>query len=313
MNAGSSLEREYAAPPAVVWHAWTSADGIGAWWGPRGFEVKVDAIDLRPGGELRTTMTARGEDQRRFVEAAGLPVSTTTRLRYVEVEPERRLGWVHLVEFVPGVAPYEAHGSLELTPTPRGTHARLQLGPMHDAEWTQRAAMGWTEELGKLEAHLRRVLPREGGCTCGAIRYRLRTGPFWVNCCHCTWCQRETGSAFAINAMIEADRVELLSGAPEVVDTPSASGRGQRIHRCPSCRVALWSNYAGAGTTVHFVRVGTLDDARALPPDIHIFTTTKQPWVLLPPDVPAVPEYFVAREYWPPDTRARRRALTATP
>ena len=114
----------------------------------------------------------------------------------------------------------------------------------------------------------------------------MTSAPLFVHCCHCTWCQRETGTAFALNAMIEADRVELLHGEPEVVDTPSNSGQGQKISRCPECKVAVWSNYAGAGDTVRFVRVGTLDEAGRVPPDIHIFTSTKQPWVVLPRSIP---------------------------
>lgn len=151
----------------------------------------------------------------------------------------------------------------------------------------------------------------EGGCTCRRVRYRLRSRPLFVHCCHCRWCQRESGSAFALNAMIEADRVELLGAPPELVDTPSASGRGQLIARCPHCRVAVWSHYAGAGRAVSFVRVGTLDAPDAMPPDIHIFTATRQPWVTLPPGTPAVPEFYDAREHWPPESLARRRALKA--
>ncbi len=151
----------------------------------------------------------------------------------------------------------------------------------------------------------------EGGCTCRALRYRLESRPLFVNCCHCTWCQRESGSAFAVNAMIEADRVSLLAGEPEKVMTPSASGSGQTIVRCPVCRVALWSNYAGAGESVRFVRVGTLDEPSRLPPDIHIFTSTKQPWVLLLPGVPAVPEYYDSKQYWPAESLERRKALRA--
>src|SRR5437899_4622631 len=120
--------------------------------------------------------------------------------------------------------------------------------------------------------------PLDGGCTCRAVRYRMTTPPMFVHCCHCRWCQRETGASFALNAMIEADRVVLLSGSPEVVDTPSASGKGQKIWRCPTCRIAVWSHYAGAGPAVHFVRVGTLDRPDVCPPDIHIFTASKQPW-----------------------------------
>ena len=132
----------------------------------------------------------------------------------------------------------------------------------------------------------------EGGCTCRQVRYRMTAKPLFVHCCHCRWCQRETGAAFALNAMIEADRVELVSGEPEPVMTPSASGRGQKIWRCPTCRIAVWSNYGGAGDAVRFVRVGSLDEPDRLPPDIHIFTSSKQPWVVLPEGAPAVAEYY---------------------
>ena len=117
----------------------------------------------------------------------------------------------------------------------------------------------------------------EGGCRCGAVRYRMTTPPMIVHCCHCTSCQVETGSAFAVNAMIEADRVTLLSGVPEAVLTPSEIGKGQQVWRCPACRVAVWSLYGGAEDPRRFVRVGTLDDPAALPPDIHIFTRSKLP------------------------------------
>lgn len=149
----------------------------------------------------------------------------------------------------------------------------------------------------------------DGGCTCRAVRYRMTSRPLFVHCCHCRWCQRETGASFALNALIEADRVVLLSGRPEMVDTPSASGRGQKIWRCPTCRIALWSNYFGAGAKVHFLRVGTLDEPDRLPPDIHIFTASKQPWVILPPGTPAVPEYYDRNVHWPAESLARRQAL----
>ena len=149
----------------------------------------------------------------------------------------------------------------------------------------------------------------EGGCTCRKLRYRLSSEPLFVHCCHCRWCQRETGSAFAINAMIEADRVEVHCGEPEVVLTPSNSGKGQKIARCPECRVALWSNYRGAGDLIRFVRVGTLDSPELLPPDIHIFTSSKLPWVSIPPDKPAMPEYYNLKEHWPPESIERRRIL----
>lgn len=149
----------------------------------------------------------------------------------------------------------------------------------------------------------------EGGCTCRQVRYRMTSKPMFVHCCHCRWCQRETGTAFALNAMIEADRVELLTGEPEALMTPSVSGKGQKIWRCPQCRVAVWSNYAGAGDAVRFVRVGTLDDPDAVPPDIHIFTMSKQPWVVLPEGTPSVAEFYDPRQTWPAESQERHRAL----
>jgi len=154
-------------------------------------------------------------------------------------------------------------------------------------------------------------VPLDGGCTCRVVRYRLQRHPLFVHCCHCRWCQRETGSAFAINAMIESDQVRLLGERPERVETPSNSGKGQAIMRCPRCRVAVWSHYAGAGDLVSFVRVGTLDEPDRMPPDIHIFTASKQPWVVLPEGTPAVPEYYDRKRYWPAESLARRAALLA--
>jgi hypothetical protein len=153
------------------------------------------------------------------------------------------------------------------------------------------------------------AFPAEGGCDCRAVRYRVETAPLFVNCCHCRWCQRESGTAFALNAMIEADRVTNLGVEPELVATPSNSGAGQTIARCPVCRIAVWSNYAGAGPVVRFVRVGTLDNPDLLPPDIHIYTASKQPWVVLPAGTPAVPEYYDREKYWPPASVARRKAF----
>ena len=140
----------------------------------------------------------------------------------------------------------------------------------------------------------------EGGCACGHIRYRLTGAPMFVHCCHCRWCQRESGSAFVLNALIEADRVETLADAPVLVMTPSESGEGQKIFRCPKCQVAVWSNYAMAvGEKLRFIRVGTLDEPDRIPPDIHIFTASKQHWLALPEDVPAVPEYYNRKQIWP--------------
>lgn len=149
----------------------------------------------------------------------------------------------------------------------------------------------------------------QGGCTCRAVRYGVTGTPMFVHCCHCRWCQRDTGTAFALNAMFEADRVEVVAGAPEVVNTPTLSGRGQKITRCPACRIALWSTYAGAGERIRFVRVGSLDEPDRLPPDIHIYTASKQPWVVLPEGAPAVPGYYDRENYWPAESLARRLAV----
>jgi hypothetical protein len=148
----------------------------------------------------------------------------------------------------------------------------------------------------------------EGGCTCGAVRYCLKMRPIFVHCCHCTWCQRETGSAFAVNAFIEASQVELLKGEPVKSTLPSLSGKGQVFWRCPDCGVTVWSNYGGAGPNIHFVRVGTLDDSARLPPDIHIYTSTKLPWVVLPEGVPAVPAFYKPADYWPAESLTRFQA-----
>jgi hypothetical protein len=155
------------------------------------------------------------------------------------------------------------------------------------------------------------IYPLAGGCDCRHVRYSLESRPLFVHCCHCRWCQRETGTAFALNAMIETERVRVLGAEPLLVETPSASGKGQKIARCPRCHIAVWSHYAGAGPAIRFVRVGTLDEPDRLPPDIHIFTSSKQPWVVLGSRMPAVAEYYDRRQYWPKESLERREALLA--
>jgi hypothetical protein len=141
------------------------------------------------------------------------------------------------------------------------------------------------------------------------IRYRVETRPLFVHCCHCTWCQRESGASFALNAMIESDRVTHLGAEPELVHTPSNSGLGQLVARCPACKVAVWSNYAGAGPVMRFVRVGTLDTPAVCPPDIHIFAASKQPWLNLQDGAPVAEEYYDRKDFWPPESLERREAL----
>ncbi len=150
----------------------------------------------------------------------------------------------------------------------------------------------------------------EGGCTCGRVRYQLLMKPLFVHCCHCRWCQRETGSAFVVNALIEADQVKILQGSPETVDTPTLSGRGQKIVRCAVCKVAVWSHYAAAGEAIRFVRVGTLDKPSMFPPDIHIFTMSKQPWVLLQEGTAVAEKYYRMSQHWPSASLDRYKKAT---
>ena len=148
----------------------------------------------------------------------------------------------------------------------------------------------------------------EGGCSCGKVRYRLESAPMFVHCCHCTDCQRQTGSAFVLNALIETERITLLSGQPEPVQVPTDSGRPHDIYRCPSCQIAVWSDY-GRRPKLRFVRIGTLDTPAALPPDVHIYVRSKLPWVALPPGVPAFAAYYDSQKLWPAASLERRRAI----
>ena len=148
---------------------------------------------------------------------------------------------------------------------------------------------------------------REGGCACGSVRYRLLSDPLFIHCCHCLNCQRQTGSAFVINLLIEADRVELLEGVPEPVDAPRDDGSNQRIFRCPTCQVAVYSEYGRP--QVRFVRGGTLDQPRDVTPDVHIFTKSKVGWVTLPESVPAFDVYYDRKTLWPASSQERLSAL----
>lgn len=143
----------------------------------------------------------------------------------------------------------------------------------------------------------------EGGCACGAVRYRLLAPPMRVHCCHCHNCQRQTGSAFVINALIETEAVKLLKGRPEPVPVPREHAPHD-IHRCSKCGVAVWSDY-GRRSGLRFVRVGTLDEPSALKPDMHIYTRAKAPWVKLPKGVPAYRDYYKTRQVWPKAAFAR--------
>jgi len=149
--------------------------------------------------------------------------------------------------------------------------------------------------------------PLTGGCACGALGYRLNARPMFVHCCHCRDCQRQTGSAFVINAIVETASIEMLTGDAQPVAVPTDSGKPHLIFRCAQCRIAVWSEYAGLAK-LRFVRVGTLDQPAALSPDVHIYTRSKLPWVVLPPNVPAFEAYYDAKKLWPQDSLARRHA-----
>ena len=152
-------------------------------------------------------------------------------------------------------------------------------------------------------------IPIDGGCACGAVRYRLTSDPLFVHCCHCLNCQRQTGSAFVINVLIEADRVEVLEGEPQPVAVPRSGGKKQKIWRCPICQIAVFSQYTRR--QIRFVRAGTLDDPAAVEPDVHIFTRSKLPWVTLPESVPAFEVYYDTNKLWPAESLERLRAMTA--
>ena len=150
-----------------------------------------------------------------------------------------------------------------------------------------------------------------GGCSCGAVRYKLLAAPIRVHCCHCLNCQRQTGSAFVINALLETAAIETLRGRLEAVPVPREHGPHD-IYRCRKCKTALWSDY-GRRPQIRFVRTGTLDDPRALKPDIHIFTRWKVPWLKLPKGTPAFRSYYDAKTVWPPRSLKRLKAALARP
>ena len=148
----------------------------------------------------------------------------------------------------------------------------------------------------------------EGGCACGAVRYFMESAPMFVHCCHCHDCQRQTGTAFVLNALIETARVRLLKGEVVRSTMPTESGRPHGIDRCSSCGTAMWSEYGGLAS-LRFVRLGTLDDPTALEPNVHIYVRSKLPWMSIPPGVPSFEAYYDAKTLWPAESLERRRAV----
>ena len=137
----------------------------------------------------------------------------------------------------------------------------------------------------------------------------MESEPLFTHCCHCLNCQRQTGSAFVINLLIEADRVKVLTGASEPVEVPRDDGSTQTIYRCPRCQIAAFSRYSRPD--VLFVRGGTLDDPAAVAPDVHIYTRSKLSWVVLPDSSPAFTTYYDTKKLWPAASLDRLEALTA--
>ena len=139
----------------------------------------------------------------------------------------------------------------------------------------------------------------KGACSCGEVEFTLLQAPMFIHCCHCTWCQKETGSAFALNALIETSSINLDGGKLTRITVPTNSGKGQIIVRCSKCLSALWSHYGAAEEKVAFLRVGTLNNSREIQPDIHIYTSSKVNWLKLGYDTPVVEEYYRRSQYWP--------------
>jgi hypothetical protein len=185
-------------------------------------------------------------------------------------------------------------------------HTSLSLCRLHDRTADARGRARLCRDALEEE---NMSLSREGGCACGAVRYRLTSDPLFTHCCHCLNCQRQTGSAFVINLLIEADRVELLAGAPQPIDVPRDDGSKQRIYRCPTCQVAVFSEYGRP--EVRFVRGGTLDQPSGVTPDVHIFTRSKLSWITLPDLVPAFEVYYDMKAVWPAASLERLEAIVA--
>ena len=149
----------------------------------------------------------------------------------------------------------------------------------------------------------------EGGCGCGAVRYRLKDEPMYVNNCHCRLCQIQTGTGSAVNAFIETDRLDHLSGNLSEHEFVTGSGGVQIVVRCATCGTPVWSHYPRLGRKTAGIRVGTLDDPSAVRPDAAIFVVSKPGWAPLPEGIPQFEEYYNPAELLPAERFARMKAL----
>lgn len=150
---------------------------------------------------------------------------------------------------------------------------------------------------------------REGGCSCGAVRFRMHGAPLFVHCCYCLDCQKQSGGGFVVNALIETDHIELIEGAPRAISMPTPSGRPHDIYRCDACEVAVWSDY-GRRPYLRFVRAATLDEPHSITPDVHIYTKSKAPWLALPDGARVFAEFYDMNAEWPEESKARRKAAS---
>lgn len=155
--------------------------------------------------------------------------------------------------------------------------------------------------------HTKQFHPIDGGCACGTVRYRMQAPPLIVHCCHCHACQREVGSAFAVNILIEKTESPLLSGETEAFAVPTVSGNPHLYNRCMKCQSIVWHEYHPPGPQIRFIPAGTLDPGHGIKPDIHIFTDSKQPWVPIPEGAKSVPQFYEYRETWRPESFERLR------
>jgi uncharacterized protein YndB with AHSA1/START domain len=150
------LERTYDAPIELVWELMTTAAGLEEWWFPDGFETRVSLVELRPGGELRGTMTATAPEQVAFLRSAGSPLTTELHKRFTEVTPLTRLAYVSLIDFVPDHEPYEHLTTIDLEPARDCTKVVMTVDPLHDETWTQQHRAHRRDELDNLDGAVRR-------------------------------------------------------------------------------------------------------------------------------------------------------------
>ena len=148
---GLTVERTYRATAREIWELWTTREGFESWWGPEGFRVEVHELDARVGGALRYDMIAHAPEVIAEMKRLGEPLSHKTRGTYSELQPMRRLVLTHVIDFLPGVTPYESTMGVELFPAGDTVRMVVTLSPMHNPEFTRMQKEGFTSQLSKLD------------------------------------------------------------------------------------------------------------------------------------------------------------------